>query len=552
MNNLRIAFILLFLFISPILKAQTVDSTFGVNGYLDYGPLGNSQNNEGAGNSTVIQSDGKIITAISKNDGNTHSDLNYWTYRFNDDGSPDAGFGTNGASGIFAGDQSKNMDVKVEPDGKIVVIGETEYCVLGVCGAPQFIMMRLNPDGSKDSTFGTNGELITTDIFDTAGLYALGQKVFLVSNGKYIIAGKGAFGRPFVARLNHDGSKDLSFGVDGIYSDTSYYAFMKDIVVDANENVYGVLLNYGVFDTLNLSDVSVFKIDNTGHLDTNFGNSGYKLINVSNRDVPTSIAQLSDGKIAITGFSRPSYSTGYGLEEFGFLILLNSDGTLSSNFPQGYLPFEVPTDSATFANKVVITDGDKIVLAGHSMIKNSTGNYELKAFIYCVDKYGNPVTSFNSTGLMIFDYGAHSSIGCLATFYDIDIQSNGDLFATGYRNPIAHNVAQSVFILKLMNSNLTLGENEISNEKSLEVKLFPNTSLNPTLEFEVPVSTPTTICLYSSTGQLVHTFLNNRILQKGKFSLQLNYPSDINSGTYFLSVQCANGSNSVQVVSISK
>jgi uncharacterized delta-60 repeat protein len=524
--------------------AQTVDSSFGMNGYLPYGAGGNNEDNAGCGNNSVIQPDGKIVTAISKNAPNVNGDLNIWTYRYNPDGTPDMPFGVFGASGIFAGDQSKNKDIKIQPDGKIVLIGETEYCILGVCGAPQFIMMRLNADGTKDTTFGTNGEIITTDIFDTAGLYAIGERVFLASNGKYIIAGKGIAGHPFVARLNNDGSKDLSFGVDGVYSDTAVYAILKDIAIDDNENIYGLLLNYGSYDTTNLSDNTVFKLNSQGLPDPAFHR---QLMNVSNRDMPSSIDLRNDGKVVIAGSTRPGYSNGYGIEEFGYIIILNDDGTVSTIFPQGYERINISGDSATFIYKVKVIDGDKMLLSGKTISKNTTGNYEEKAFISCLDSYGNLFPSFNSTGFMKFDYGAHSSIGSLACFYDLDLLPSGELFATGYRNPVAHSTSISLFILKLVNTNLT--SSVIENQAfQVKTKLFPNTSAHPTLEFDLPSATHISLRLLSFDGRIICTFADNQFLQQGDYSKELIYPSGLAKGMYYLSLECSNGATFIQKV----
>ncbi len=513
------------------IQSQTVDSTFGSNGFLPYGPTGNYVQNSGRGNRTAIQPDGKIVVAMDLSDPNNNTDLWYYTFRYNADGTPDSTFGTNGVSEIFAGTQSKNRDVQVQSDGKIVVIGETEYCTNSVCGAPQFIMMRLKTNGDLDSTFGTNGQILTTDVFGSNGLFASPERVVQAQNNKYIIGGRGIAGKPFVGRMNNNGTMDASFGTNGVFSDTAY-AVLIDLIIDMSGNSYALLIKYNQNDTINPSDSYVIKLNSNGVLDNTFGVGGRVIFNTANVEHPASIAIRSDNKLVITGDSQPVYLTGfndgYGETNMGYILILNPDGSASTILPQGYRTLLVPGDTTTFICRVIITAGDNMLISGKTITKIA-GNFHEKAFIAYLDANGSLNPGFHSTGIMKFDYGMHSTIGSLACFTDLDLLSNGDIIATGYRNPIAFNTLTSLFVLKLYNTNISSPTSIYSLEKNLSpYNIYPNPGEGI---FHISVNNPSSIqnCrfeIYNTAGECV--------LQK-EISTEINL-SNQPKGIYLLKI----------------
>lgn len=455
----QLSILVLCVFIASSLKSQIADSTFGTNGYVPYGANGNSVSNTGTGNNMAVQNDGKILVAIDKYNPNGSTDWWFYTYRYNQDGTPDISFGDNGVSRIYAGDASRNKDVKVQEDGKIVVVGETEYCTGGVCGAAQFIMMRIKTDGIIDSTFGINGKLLSSDVFGVFGLYAKPERVIITPDNKFLIAGRGISGKPFVARLNNNGTMDNSFGDFGVYADTVAYGSLVDLTTDNLGNTFGLILkyNYNSEDTLNVSDTYIIKLNENGLLDSSFGTGGRKIFNSAAYEIPTSIAIRSDNKIVIAGHSQPVYisdfNNGYGETNVGYIIILNSDGSDASNLPQGFLTYILPDDSTTFIHKVVLTPNDKMFISGRTITKIA-GNYHEKAFIALLDENGIYVPSFNGVGFMKFDYGLHSTIGSLACFFDLELLPDHKMLACGYRNPISFNTTKSLFLLKLKEINI--------------------------------------------------------------------------------------------------
>ncbi len=152
----------------------SLDNSFG-----DSGKVITSIKNDSYENAftMAVQADGKVILA-----GRAGSD--FALVRYNDDGSMDSQFGNGGiVTTDVVGGNSINKIV-IQPDGKIV----------GVAGSSDFIIVRYNPDGSLDNSFGDNG-ITLTDI----GGNDRANSVALQSDGKIVVVGE-ANGDSAIAR----------------------------------------------------------------------------------------------------------------------------------------------------------------------------------------------------------------------------------------------------------------------------------------------------------------------------------------------------------------
>lgn len=130
------------------------------------------------------------------------------------DGSPDPAFGSGGLPGIETIDlgapESEADLVVVQDDGRIVVSGTR---TLATDPGPELAVVRLMPDGTLDTTFGTAGKTyVTAPGFDTLQDEAL----TLDTAGRIVIAGYAVTPAPvdrgFVVRLTPDGALDATFG----------------------------------------------------------------------------------------------------------------------------------------------------------------------------------------------------------------------------------------------------------------------------------------------------------------------------------------------------
>lgn len=121
----------------------SLDTSFGVSGraIVDNSCCDNLYDLE-------LQPDGKILAVGG----------GFTVFRFNPDGSLDGNFGTGGLVQVtfpgVGGDRSN--DLALQPDGKIVVVGS-----ISTLSGSDFGLVRLNPNGSYDTTFDVDGRLVT-------------------------------------------------------------------------------------------------------------------------------------------------------------------------------------------------------------------------------------------------------------------------------------------------------------------------------------------------------------------------------------------------------
>ena len=129
----------------------------------------------------------------------------------------DAGFGTDGVTTVdFFGKYDVANEMATAPDGKIVVVGEAAS---GGTTLSDFAIVRLNPDGSLDETFGSGGK--RTIDFKPTGSDSWNdhaEDVVVQPDGDIVVAGTSFEpttdnGQMTITRLNAtDGSTDLTFG----------------------------------------------------------------------------------------------------------------------------------------------------------------------------------------------------------------------------------------------------------------------------------------------------------------------------------------------------
>jgi uncharacterized delta-60 repeat protein len=110
------------------------------------GKVTTSLGKEGGGaTATALQRDGKIVV-ISGTGSITDSDV--VLVRYNANGSVDGSFGSGGKRRTDLGGADEARDVAVQPDGKILVAGQSDG---------DLVLVRYNPDGTLDTSFGTGG-----------------------------------------------------------------------------------------------------------------------------------------------------------------------------------------------------------------------------------------------------------------------------------------------------------------------------------------------------------------------------------------------------------
>ena len=183
-----------------------LDSTFATNGVAVLG--------EGQGNSIALQDDGKIIIAGRK-------DWEFHAARYTADGVLDNSFGVNGKVSIGIGGSSGANTMKLQSDGKIILGGYTSDNLI-----EKFALVRYHTNGTLDTSFGTNGQVVTP-----IGYSGSVNSLIIQNDGNILSAGSAkesnSSGSSFaLSRHTTNGTLDFSFGINGtkispIYSSNS-------------------------------------------------------------------------------------------------------------------------------------------------------------------------------------------------------------------------------------------------------------------------------------------------------------------------------------------
>jgi uncharacterized delta-60 repeat protein len=188
--------------VARLTAAGALDGSFGSGGKQTI-DLGSDDFLTGL---AVQPRDQKIVVAGYGKQG---SGASFEAARLGTDGSLDASFGSAGKEVVAVGAVGMANAVALQPDGKVVLAGST-----GPSGGPaDFAAVRLNANGTLDTSFGSGG----TQTLNLGG-DDQASAVALQGDGRIVLAGFSTVtGIPSIAaaRLNADGSPDTSFGSGG-------------------------------------------------------------------------------------------------------------------------------------------------------------------------------------------------------------------------------------------------------------------------------------------------------------------------------------------------
>ncbi|MBS1986809.1 hypothetical protein JST99_02665 [Candidatus Dependentiae bacterium] len=285
------------------------------------------------GNSIVIQPDGKIVVAGSSASGST---VYVALVRYNTDGTLDGTFGSGGKVLTYGGaaQNSAAFAIALQSDGKIVVAGR-----VGVGSSANIIVVRYNPDGSADTTFGTGGYgagIVVSGVGSTSQAFG----VAIQPNGKIVIAGIATIGSTlvFLIRYNTDGTFDSTFGSGGIVTTAVGSSSQANAVVIQPD---GKLLITGN----SAGNLLLARYNTDGSLDSTFGTSGISVTLTG--VVGRALALQTDGKIVVSGGDP--------------LVRLKANGSLDATFGVGGVATTPITGFVGAYGVAVQTDGKIVV-----------------------------------------------------------------------------------------------------------------------------------------------------------------------------------------------
>ena len=326
----------------------TFDNTFHSN---NPGPPGVFTMFDSSGNGNAmgaaLQSDGKVIS-VGWVPGNGTEDVAL--VRYNPDGSHDSSFGSGGKvlTDVTPGSNDRAERVALQPDGKFLIVGTT--------GTALFVARYL-PNGTLDSSFGTGG--VATTIIP--GDSVLGKSLALQPDGKIVAGGRVTTGSSYlVTRLNPDGSADTTWDGDGIQSIPA--TSPRSGIISVGIQLDGRVVALGHGNTL-------FRFNSDGSLDTGFDGDGSRV--ALNDKEPLYMMVSASGKINVVGTGiPPSCQFGFPCPTPDlrfFTARYSPDGSPDTGFSgDGYLEIDVGSSHADGARTIAADQVGRVVIGGLS------------------------------------------------------------------------------------------------------------------------------------------------------------------------------------------
>jgi uncharacterized delta-60 repeat protein len=366
----------------------------------------------------AIQTDGKIITAGNSSATFNFSSQDFAIVRLNPNGSFDNSFDTDGKATTNIHSYRINANaVAIQPDGKIVAVGK------GLSGTgngnEEFAVNRYNADGTPDASFDGDGK-VTTD-FST--FFDIAYAVAIQPDGKIVVVGK-ADQSLATARYNSNGSLDTTFDGDGKRTEggqLSSYLGAVAIQTDGKILVAGRSFFIGYRST-------VFRYNPDGSRDNSFDGDGVVTTDLGGDDEISSMVIQSDGKIVIAGRAQ-------GASYDFSVIRYNADGSLDTSFDGDGVATIDFVGGYDYVNAMALQADGKIVLVGASSSDNSAQSVTADSALARLNTNGSPDTSFDGDGKVRVS---------LSNYFDtatgVVIQTDGKILTSGYGfNDIATN-----------------------------------------------------------------------------------------------------------------
>ncbi|MEP0598539.1 T9SS type A sorting domain-containing protein, partial [Nonlabens ulvanivorans] len=468
--------------------------TYAVNGYATEATNGTFLN------VSVMLPGNKVLVA-----GNPGSNTSYYIEKYLDTGLRDTTFGTNGLVlvNINANSKDNANSMRVQSDGKIIITGtsDSDASLFGTYW--DVFVSRLMPDGSVDTTFGTNGHVKTNlgtnddEVWEVA-VASTGEIFVLAATQNTAVVNK-------LLKYDNSGVLDTSFGTNGVLdlpvpTDSRFY----ELIINDQDELFlsGTILNTAT----NEYDATVMKLDLQGTFITSYGINGVVTItdtleNYTTRDM----IFTADGGLLITGAAGNN-----SIDTQLALYKITANGLLDTTFNTTGVAFFNHGSSnygVTFAYSIVeLPDGSFIAQA--DII--GSNNYDLLLLNVGVD--GTLVNSFGNSGRYILPRSTHQDYN-----RQVLLQDDGKVIVVG----MATDATTRRTMLVRFKDVYTLSSRE-SFSKTYSV--YPNPFLDQVnVEGKVEIGQLT---LYNTLGQPVSSILNSNVINTSKLP----------SGIYFLTI----------------
>ncbi|MCC7028649.1 MAG: T9SS type A sorting domain-containing protein [Saprospiraceae bacterium] len=472
----------------------SMDTSFDTDGILSLDVNGNA---DIAYSAIGIDNGQILVVGYATN----MSDKDFIILKYNADGTLDSSFGNNGT---VISDFSESIDSGIQHvvlnNGKIVVAVQSSH--------KNFNLIGFNPDGTLDTTFGTNGKVSTT----ISTINNDNISVLLLDQNQKIWA----FSHFGVARYNTDGSLDVTFGNNGIFSSVFEvdYAKMKNAAVQ-NDGKFII----GISDSSSSAYLKRFNANCS--VDTSFGNNGKAVFpNITNNYI-TSLKVLSDNSIIVSAGNRVynlnsngvfnnsfggglGYALGDTYDKINFNLDVFPNGKIITHryliirkyLNNGLLDPSFSEDGQVEVNfqdfSIFAQPDNKVIL---TYKKGLDGDFNF--VITRLNEDGSTDTTFGTNGSTEVDYGGKNNYGSFVSLYDDKILVTGTLIKSNNQD----------VALYRFNNDYVVGVSDLLKEST---KVFPN-PFTDYLNIESDMGAIDTVTIYDTKGSLCGTYNTNQI-----------------------------------------
>jgi uncharacterized delta-60 repeat protein len=368
-----------------------LDPTFGTGGILrpDFGPP-TSVNLT----ASTRQPDGKIVVAGEGDQGYSGSPwIDLVLSRFNADGTLDATFGRNGWSYLSGGGVGEARAMAVQADGKVVVL---------MHGANGISFGKVLPDGTRDDSFAMNHGIVHdygSDFMDPRALA-------IQPDGKYVVAGSwsqfGGAPRSFVARYHPNGSRDLSFGWNGVWSQSfSAEDGVSAVALAADGSIFFAGQSREAGQS---SDVFVGRLWSNGSQDWSYGTGGLARVDHEGaEDTAAAVAFDQYGRLLVAGRTAAAGQGRYLVARFDNFGLDASFGVAGKTVVD--VPVLMPNDGDAVPRALVVDELGQPSIAG--TVQHLASGDRTFALVR-LESSGGPMASWGSSGVVVGPLSASS------------------------------------------------------------------------------------------------------------------------------------------------
>jgi uncharacterized delta-60 repeat protein len=407
MRNIFLAALLL-LSVTVMAQAGSLDPTFGDGGILRTHIGDKDYSNAGKPHKIFVQPDGKLLIVIEMNNRLSLT-------RHLADGTIDTTFANKGYSNGFS--FYTPYSAAMQPDGKVLLSGPAGYASSGQ--KVDFKVIRLNNDGSLDSSFGESGIVMSDFDYNINVPYAIATR----PNGKIVVAGTAANditkdGVFAITCFNADGHLDTTFGVQGKQiTHFEFQAHGKAMTLDSGGKI--ILAGNGYqngTDTV----IAIIRYDEHGMPDTTFGKYGKVVTSLEEtKSVVNAVAIDGDNNIVVSAIkSAGFYNT------MLTLLRYKPDGSLDQSFNSTGVVHSVLGINPYWPQAMAVQKDNKIVVSGSILDAKNLFTYVVSRF----DANGHPDSNFNGTGENTTQFEGYSEKYVSA----LTLQPDGKLVAGGF------------------------------------------------------------------------------------------------------------------------